>query len=311
MPASYAGIGSNINVNELTDKVRIASQSLRGLAQFATPPTGKQMGKEVGDTGQYTFVPDLATSGGVLDENEAMPTDEISPIKATFTLSEFGHGVSYTGKLDELSRLDLDDIHMAALMNHREKLENAQCYTQLVSTDYKAVFDATTATSGEFVTNGTATKNSNVGDLSLDNLMWLRTQAKKQKIPFFDGESYLYGAEADSVNALQTDSDVTNKLQEDSGRSALNGEIGRLAQCRVVEDNFSLSDHEQSLGEGILCGADGVVNEVALPWEIRFEISDVGRSKVLAYYGIMCWFKVLDQTTHSQEHIIHVTAAAS
>lgn len=310
MPASYAGIGTAINVNELTDKVRIASQSLRGLAQFASPPTGKQMGKGVGDTGQYTFVPDLTTSGGVLDENEAMPTDEIAPVKATFTLKEFGHGVSYTGKLDELSRLDLDDIHMAALMNHREKLENAQCYTQLISTDYKAVFHTTVASS-EFVTNGTATQNTNNDDLNLENLMWLRTQAKKQKIPFFDGESYLYGTGPDAINALQSDTNVTNLLKEDSGRAALNGEVGRIAQCRVIEDGYSISDHEQGFDEGILAGADAVVNEVALPWEIRFEISDLGRSKVLAYYGIMCWFKVLDQTTHSQEHIIHVTAAAS
>lgn len=310
MPASYSGIGSSINVNELTDKVRIASQALRGLAQFASPPTGKQMGKGVGDTGQYTFVPDLTTSGGELDENETMPTDEIAPIKATFTLAEFGHGVSYTGKLDVLSRLDLDDVHMAALMNHREKLENAQCYTQLISTDYKAVFDSSTPASGEFVTDGTATKNSSVGDLSLGNLMWLRTQAKKQNIPFFDGESYLYAAAADSINALQTDSTLTNLLKEDSGRSSLNGEVGRVAQCRVIEDNHKLAAHAQSKFEGILSGADGVVNEVALPWEIRFEISDLGRSKKLAYYGIMAWFKVLDQTTHSQEHIIHVTAAA-
>lgn len=309
---SWAGLSSAINVNELTEKIRIAAQDLQGCAQLASPPTGKALGLGKGDTGQYTFVPDLTpyNTGTALDENEPMPSSGVSPIKATFTIAEYGQAIAYTGKLEMLSRLDMDDVHMKALDNHRKQLENSLTYTQLGSTDWKFTFDATTPSSGSFVTNGTATKSTNVGQLDLDNLSYLRTLAKKNKIPFADGESYFYVTGADALEALESDSDLTTMLQEDSGRAALNGELGRIKQCRLIEDNHSISAHPQSYDEGFLVGADAVQNEFALPWEIRFERSDMGRSNLLAYYGLGAWFKVLDETTHDQEHIIHVTAAA-
>lgn len=308
---SWAGLSAATNVPELTDKIRIAAQEIQGMAQLASPPTGKALGMGKGDTGQYTFVPDLTPdSGTALDENEPMPTSGVAPIKAQYTIEEYGHGISYTGKLDMLTRLDMDDVHMKSLDNHRKRLENTLTYNQLSATDWKLTFDSTTASSASFVQNGTPTKSSGVGDLSLDNLSHLRTVAKKNRIPFADGESYFYVTGADSLEALESDSDLTSLLKEDSGRAALNGELGRVKQCRLIEDNHSISDHPQSLDEGFLVGADAVVNEVALPWEIRFEISDVGRSKILAYYGLGSWFKVLDETTHDQEHIIHVTAAS-
>lgn len=305
---TWAGLKGQITVPELTELVRMEAQEIQGIAQVASPPTGKALGLEAGEQGQYTYVQEMdETQGGALNENEPISTDGVTPIKATFTVTEYGHGIAYTGKLRDLSRLDMDDIHMKSLDAHRRKLENSQVYTELSSTDWKFSFH-TTPTSYEFVTNGTAT-NTTYADLGLRDLSLLRTKAKKKKIPFWDGESYLYVTGADAIEALESDSDLTNLLKEDSGRAALNGEIGRVKQCRIVEDNHKIAQHPGNFDEGFLCGADAVVNEFALPWEMRFEVSDFGRSKKLAYYGIADWFKVLDQTTHSMEHIIHVTAA--
>lgn len=308
---TWAGLNSAINVPELTEKIRIEAQDVQGLAQLASPGQGTALGKNRGDTGQYTYVPDMSPEyGSALSETEPMPTSGVDPIKAQFTVSEYGHGISYTGYLDALTRLDMDDVHMQSLNNHRKRLENVLVYNQLSATDWKYVFDSSDPDNNEFVTNGTATKNSSIGHLTLANLSRLRVKAKTQKIPFFDGESYVYATGAEELEELESDSSLTNLLKEDSGRAALNGELGRIKGCRLVEDNYSITDHAQGFEEGFLIGADAVIEEWALPWEMRFEISDVGRSKVLAYYGIKAVFKVLDQTTHSMEHIIHVTAAA-
>lgn len=305
MSVTWDGTSANINVPELTEKIRIEAQDIQGLAQLATPPTGRNLGLGSGDRGDYVYVPDVPTQGGELDENEPFPSTTVDPIKTYFTMTEYGNSIAYTGKLDDLTRLDMDDVHMQSLNNDRKKLENTQVYNQLTATDWKACF---IAAGDEFKKTG-AVVGTIDQHLSLDNLRWLRTRAKTNRIPFWDGESYLYVTGADEINELESDSDLTTLLRYDSGRAALNGEFGRIAQCRVIEDNHLIATIATSFQEGFLVGADAVVQEEGLPWEMRFEIADLGRDKRLGYYGIMAWFKVLDQTTHSQEHIIHVTTA--
>jgi hypothetical protein len=310
--STWGGLKANITVPKLTELVRMEAQEIQGIAQIATPPTGQALGLQAGEERQYTYVPELdETQGGELDENTPIPTDGVDPIKESYKVKEYGHGIAFTGLLESLSELDMDDIHMKSLDAHRRKLENTLTYDQLKATDWKYVFDATpTAADNEFVKDGTPTKNTDNGDLSLRNLSLLRTKAKKEKIPFWDGESYIYITGADSIEALESDGDLTNLLKEDSGRAALNGEMGRIKQCRLVEDNHKTAQHPKNFDEGFLVGADAVVNESALPVEMRFEVTEMGRSKKLAYYFIAAWFKLIDQTKHSQEHIIHVTAAS-
>ncbi|RMH37998.1 MAG: hypothetical protein D6694_12775 [Gammaproteobacteria bacterium] len=302
---TWGGMSASINVNELTELVRHAAQPQQAMSQLANPPTGRALGLGRGDTVQYTFFPNMTTSGGELDENDTIPAGSITPVKATYTVKEYGNSLTWTGKLEDLSRLTLEDSFMKALMDDMQKLMNTQVYNQAKLTDYKAVFNST---GDEFVTNGTPTKTADQ-DLSLANLSFVRRKAKANNIPLYDGESYVYVADIDSSHSLQDDSALTDILREDSGRAALNGEIGRVKGCRVVEDNHKLAKATGSLGEGFLFGADAVGHEVALPWEIRREVKDFGRSIAVAYYGIMAWFKIMDQTTHSQEHIIHVTSA--
>jgi len=93
------------------------------------------------------------------------------------------------------------------------------------------------------------------------------------------------------------------------GRDILNNEIGRVKECRLVKDNQDLATSTGSFKEWYLCGNDAVVHEVALPVEIRAQDDDFGRSLAIAYYEIGVFFKTLDQTTHSREHIIKVTSA--
>jgi hypothetical protein len=99
-------------------------------------------------------------------------------------------------------------------------------------------------------------------------------------------------------------------LRQDHGRALINGEIGRIAQLRIVKDNHKIDKTAgaTSFNEGLLFGADSVQMQVGLPWEVRRQTGDYGRDIGVAYYGIMGWWKMLDMTDHAQEHIIHVTS---
>lgn len=319
MSHSWSGIGSTITVNELTDFIRHAAQDMQGFAQLCNPPTGQALGRGRGDTVQYTFFPNLSTSGGVLAENEEIPEGSLVPISGTYTVQEYGNSTRWTGKLEALSRLPLEDGLVQALIDDMRKAQNTAAYTEFNSTKWFATFSTV---ADEFITDGTFATFTNVAseDLSLANLRFVVKKARKNLIPYFDGESYVYLSGVDSLDALRYDSAVSTMLQYDSGRAALNGEVGRIAQCRLVEDTHKIvkADDDGGAGAatgagvnldvGFLIGADAVINEYALPPEVRAQDKDFGRSIGVAWYFIAAWKKIYSQTLHSKEHVIKVTA---
>lgn len=293
---------STINVNELTEAIRIQAQPMKAFAQAATGPDGRALGLGKGSTVQYVFYPDVDTQGGELDENEEFPSTGFTPAQVSYTVTEYGNSIKHTGKLEDLSRLGIKDVHMQALLNDWHKLENTQVRTQAITTDWQISLDATLSDT-EFVTNGTLTHTTDT-DLTVDGMGITKTKAKLNNIPFYDGESYLFITGVEGVDALQTDSDFTDYIRYDSGRAALNGELGRIRECRVIEDNHVIAKQTGTYDEFFLFGADAVGFDVAVPIEIRTEVKDVGRDFRIAYYCICAWYKIMDQTSHSQEHII-------
>lgn len=306
MSHSWSGIGSTITVNELTDQIRHAAQDMQGFAQLCNPPTGQALGRGRGDTVQYTFFPNLSTSGGVLSENEEIPEGSLVPVSGTYTVQEYGNSTRWTGKLETLARLPVEDGLMQALINDMRKAQNTAAYTEFNSTSWIANFSSS---GDEFRTDGTPASFSNTTneDLTLANLRFLVKTARKRLIPYFDGESYVYITGVDSADQLRYDSTVVETLRFDSGRAALNGEIGRVAQCRLVEDTHKITTKagtSTTLDVGYLIGADAVINEYALPPEVRAQDKDFGRSIGVAWYFIAAWKKIYSQTLHSKEHVI-------
>lgn len=306
MSHSWSGIGSTITVSELTDFIRHAAQEMQGFAQLCNPPTGEALGRGKGDTVQYTFFPNLSTSGGVLVENEEIPEGSLVPVSGSYVLQEYGNSTRWTGKLEALSRLPFEDGLVQALINDMHKAQNTAAYLEFDDTDWIANFSAS---GDEFRTDGTPASFSNTTneDLTLANLRYLVRQARKNLIPYFDGESYIYISGVDSLDNLRYESTVTTMLQYDSGRAALNGEVGRLAQCRLVEDNHKITAKagtSTTLDVGYLVGADAVVNEYAIAPEVRAQDKDFGRSIGVAWYFIAAWKKIYSQTLHSKEHVI-------
>ena len=314
MTQSWAGIGSTITVPELTEFIRHAAQSMQGFAQLCNAPTGKALGLNAGDTVQYTFFPNLTTTGGLIAENQEIPEGSLVPISGSYVLAEYGNSTKWTGKLAALAKLSVEDGLMQALINDMHKAQNTAAYTEFNATSWIATFNSV---ADEFRTDGVKASFTNVADeqLSHANLRFLVREAKNRLIPFFDGESYVYITGVTSSDAIRYDATVMANLREDSGRAALNGECGRIAQCRLVEDNHvtaavggSSSGAGLLLDTGYLVGADAVVNEYSVAPEIRAQDKDFGRSIGVAWYFIAAWKKIYSQAVHSKEHVVKVTS---
>ena len=158
MSHSWSGIGSTITVPELTEFIRHAAQEMQGFAQLANPPTGQALGRGRGDTVQYTFFPNLSTSGGVLAENEEIPEGSLTPVSGSYVVQEYGNSTRWTGKLEALSRLPLEDGLVQALIDDMRKVQNTAAHTEFNSTSWLATFNST---ADQFVTNGTLTTVAN------------------------------------------------------------------------------------------------------------------------------------------------------
>lgn len=308
MAGTWGQYASLINVNELTEYVRHASQEMLGYAQLCNPPTGGALGRGKGDTVQFTYYPNVSVSGGELDENERIPRTTLVPVKGTYTIKEYGNALEWTGKLEELSRLDTESDFIQALIDDLRKLENTLAYTEFQSTYWWFVPNST---ANVFGTNNTPSATAN-DVMDHANLRALVKYAEKNNIPKFDGENYVYITGVDSVDALVYDSVVTQAIQEQSGRAALNGEVGVLCGCRVVKDSHKATFIGGSaattltLDKGHLVGADAVLKEVALAPELRAEDDDFGRNTAVAYYWMGAYAKILSQSVHGREHIIRI-----
>lgn len=314
MSQSWSGIGSSVTVPELTEFIRHAAQEMQGFAQCCNPPTGKALGLGAGDTVQYTYFSNISVSGGRLDENEDIPEGSIVPISGSYQLFEYGNSTKWTGKLDALCRLPINDGFVQVLINDMHKAQNSAAFLEFDATSWIANFSAS---GNEFRTDGVSASFSNAtgtATLTLANLRYLNVQASNRLIPYFDGESYVVVTGVTSADTIRYDTAVSTMLQHDSGRAALNGEVGRLAECRIVKDNHKVATALGSTGSVLdavyLLGADAVTNEYAIAPEIRAQDAGFGRSLQVAWYFIAAWKKIYSQSVHSKEHVIKMTGKA-
>jgi hypothetical protein len=280
------------------------------FSQLATPdPTGSALGLGAGDTGSYVYAPDVGTEGGRIPEHSTIPATSLVPVKSTFTVYEYGNKIPYTGKLKDLSKINVEEVHIRSLRNDHQKAWNTNAYSVFDDTYWRYCCSSVVA-DREFVINNTPTKTQNI-DLDLANLGKLHALAETNNIPYWDGESYMVVIHPYTHEALTSDSTVATLLSRDSGRAALNGELGRVRNCRLIKDNHKLATTGAAgYYEFFLVGADAVVEELSLPIEIRKQDDDFGRLLEIAWYVIGNHFKPLNATSHTKEHIIRAGSAA-
>ena len=89
-----------------------------------------------------------------------------------------------------------------------------------------------------------------------------------------------------------------------------NGEIGRYENCRFVEQTNIAKAGTTNTDWCFFMGEDTVAEAIAVPEEMRGKIpGDYGRSKGLAWYGVLGFEKMWKATdTDQDDHIIHISS---
>ena len=132
--------------------------------------------------------------------------------------------------------------------------------------------------------------------------------------PPVEGDDYIAIFRTLGLRGLKRDPSWEEWHKYTDPQAKFNNEIGRIENVRHIETNhanaLSKTGTGSVLGEGIVFGADSVaMAEVATP-ELRAAMpDDFGRSKAVAWYGILEFGLIWDTANAGEARVVHVNSA--
>lgn len=304
--------GGDLSMATLSAKIRYAAQPIMKIQQFCE--VKEAFGKHQHDELIYDKISNILTGGTVLTEASTMPVSQYSILKGTLSINEFGVSIPFSGKVEALSKLSVNDTIVQTLKNDMAKALDQAAYDQFIASDVTYTIRGTASgvwgTTGVLVADNTAKE-----DLNAYHVREIITWMKQHDYPTYDGQDYVCIASPAAVKGLFADSGWQDAYKYTKPENMWAGEIGRYFGCRFVEETHLLSNilggtsgTNGSYGAALFFGKDAVAYGIATPPELRIkEITDYGRSKGVAWYGILGFHKTWDYTSDGEGRIVYLT----
>lgn len=316
---SVNATGGYLSNPKLSKSIRHAAQRNYKFRQFTRME--KAIGKGKGDTVDFNKVSNVQTGGGTISEANRIPETNILIRRGQLVMEEYGNSIPFTGKLETLSEFSVDNIITKALRDDMAKVLDGSVASAFKSGD--VFYTPTSASAGTWDVDGTVSTTA-TANLSLFHVKEIVDGMKvglfgssntANPVPPYEGDDYICIASVKALRGIKDDPDFEEVMKYADPNRLLVGEVGRIYGCRFIETNntSALSNGvgtNSVLGEAVFFGADPVIEAVAIPEEIRAKMpEDYGRSKGIAWYGLMGFERVWDYSTDSEEHIVYVTSA--
>lgn len=294
--------------------MRVVAQPTQRVRQFVQVKGAK--GASRGDRLYFDKVQNLATAGGTLVETSTIPSTNFTILQGTLTITEYGNSIPWTGKLESLGEFDVENSVLVALRNDMGKVLDSAAAAQFTAAELRAVCTASGAAAA-LTSNGTFTATA-TADLTSASLRSIADDARKRNIPFYDGSSYVCIGSVELLNDMHSDSGTggwvdISKYTAEHAANLFRGEIGKFYFVRFVEETNYFSNtvgNGSAHGQGVLFGADAVMEGIAVPEEIRANVpQDFGRDQKLAWYFLGGWQKIWDETNDGDERIYFIGSA--
>lgn len=245
----------------------------------------------------------------LLQEAVRIPEDEFALSVQTITVKEIGRAVPFTSLSMDLSEFDLENAIQRKLREQmRLSLDTLSAAAfKRASVKYAVTGAATANVTFNGVFGATSTANMNVfhveeiRDLMYDTLM---------TPPYEDGD-YLGIFRTRALRGIKRDTNWEKWHQYTDPVAKYNGEVGRIESIRFIETNHASALGNVGtagvLGEGVVFGDDGIAMAEAMSPELRAAIpSDFGRSKAVAWYGILDFEIIWNTGNAGEAKVVHV-----
>ena len=303
-----SGVYKNHTMSEL---LRYAAIVETKALQFVGPEPG--YGKKKGESITITRISALTVpANGRLTENVQIPEDSLSITTAQITVSEWGRSVPYTSLSTDLSEFNIENIVQRALKDQMKVTLDNAVYTSFKTCQVKA--ELTGVSTINFDTGGAATQQA-AANLNMYAVEQIRDYMYSTLVvPPYEGDDYIALVSTKAKRGIMQDPAWEPWHRYTDPEAKYNSEIGRMENCRFIEVN-NTSGLSGSLGAGgvageaLFFGADAVAMAVAEDPELRAKIpSDYGRSRGVAWYGILDFGLVWSTSNVGQARVVHFTS---
>ena len=278
-------------------------------------------GKGRGDTYTLTrfgHITEPATSA--VDELTALPEVAFTLSNTSISIVEHGISVGYTGRLETLSKYDIENAVQRTLMEQKRLVLDSLALTQFKSSNVKYVPTAATTSS---ITYNSTPSGQAVADLAYFHIEDIsQNMYDDLRVPYFDGDMYIGIFRAKTVTSIRRDSQFISWNQFTNPGVKARGEVGTIERIRLIETNHAATNAlpnvgTNSFGQGVVFGRDGVLMVEAETPHLRAAIpANFGRFKALAWYGqfgfgLQFPGATTQATSRGISRIVHVTSAAA
>lgn len=274
---------------------------------YVRPVTG--YGKNKGENVTLIRISDITEpSSGTLSESTRIPEDNFAMSTIAITVSEYGRAVPYTSLSEDLSEFDVSNVIQRRLMAQQKLVLDSAVATAFKTA--KVTLVSTGVASGTFAKSGsfgsTATNNLNVyfveqiADYLYDTL----------RAPAWSGEDYMGILRTSEYRGIMRDPAWEQWKVYTTPDAKATGEIGRLERIRFVRTNhdnaLGATPSNSAVSQAVFFGEDAIaMAEVQTP-ELRAGLpADYGRSKGVAWYGILGFGIIWDTGNPGEARIVY------
>lgn len=297
--------------HEMSSQLRMAAIAECKFMQFVRPEPG--YGKKKGESITITRLSNIAVpTNGRLSENNRIPEDEMVLTTVSITVSEWGRSVPYTSLSEDLGKFDVENMIQKKLRDQMALVLDKAAAAGFKQAKIKAT--PTGASAINFDTNGTVSQQA-VVNLQLYHVEQIRDYMYSTlNIPAYEGDDYMCLISTKAKRGLVSDPAWETWHKYTDPESKYKSEIGRMENIRFVEINNTASLSSSLglngvLGEAVFFGDDAVAMAVAEDPELRASIpQDFGRSKSVAWYGILEFGLVWDTANAGEAKVVHLTS---
>ncbi|MFQ5895653.1 MAG: N4-gp56 family major capsid protein [Nitrospinota bacterium] len=267
-------------------------------------------GRKRGELVTLTRISNLAEpTSGKLTEGERIPEDAFAITTVNITVSEYGRAVPYTSLSDDLSFFNLENQIQRTLRDQMALTMDTAAAAAYKNAKVK--YAITGLTANNITTNGT------FGASSSENMnMWHVEEIRDYMfdtlfVPPAEGDDYVAIFRTLGLRGIKRDPAWEEWHKYTDPQAKFNAEMGRMEGIRFIETNHSNAlgkvGTSSVLGEGVVFGADSVALAEVLTPELRAAIpADFGRSKAVAWYGILELGLIWDTGNAGQARVLHV-----
>ena len=295
----------------LSRRLYMAALEKSVFMEYVQPVDG--YGRKKGENVTLTRISTITEpTSATLTEGERIPEDTYSVGTTSITVSEIGRAVPFTSFAEDLTWYDLENSVQRRLRDQMKLVLDTMAATAFKTAQVKYIPTGTAA--GTFDTDGTAstaaTANWNmyhveeVRDYMFDTL----------HTPPYAGDDYVGIFRTLGLRGIKRDPSWEEWHKYTDPQAKFNNEIGRIENVRHVETNHANAlakvGTSSVLGEGVVFGEDGIAMAEVMTPELRAAMpSDFGRSKAVAWYGILNFGIIWDTANAGEARIVHVTSS--